>query len=172
MDSQLEPAKLARMELANRLFFRLYQCANLLHKTGTRAVETEGLTTQQWAVLGALSRTEVKNGVSVNDLARYLMVSRQNLAGVIGRMERDGHICVEPDARDRRSRLIKMTDSGRHVWLVQAQPKIHAYYEQALNEFSIGDITHTLHYLLKLLDNMQSLDHGGEDEALALQESA
>jgi len=148
------------MELANRLFFRLYQCANLLHKTGSRAVEAEGLTTQQWAVLGALSRTEAQNGISVNDLARYLMVSRQNLAGVMGRLERDGHICVEPDERDRRSRLIKMTDSGRHVWLVQAQPKIHAYYEQALSEFSTGDITHTLHYLLKLLDNMQKLDHG------------
>jgi hypothetical protein len=65
-----------------------------------------------------------------------------------------------------------MTDSGRHVWLVQARPKIDAYYEQALKEFSIGDITHTLHYLLKLLDNMQSLDHGGEDEALALEEGA
>ncbi len=164
MDSQTKPAKLARMELANRLFFRLYQCANLLHKTGTRAVETEGLTTQQWAVLGALSRAEAKNGISVNDLARYLMVSRQNLAGVIGRLERDGHICVEPDETDRRSRLIKMTDSGRHVWLVQAQPKIHAYYEQALDEFSIGDITHTLHYLLKLVDNMQRLDRGSEEE--------
>jgi hypothetical protein len=54
-----ENSDIARMELANRLFFRLYQCANMLHKTGTRAVEKEGLTTQQWAVLGALSRTAV-----------------------------------------------------------------------------------------------------------------
>jgi hypothetical protein len=41
--------------VANLLFFRLYQCANMLHKTGTKAVESEGLTTQRWAVLGALS---------------------------------------------------------------------------------------------------------------------
>src|SRR5881397_2356040 len=41
-----------KMDLAYRLFFRLYQYANMLHKTGTRAVEEEGLTTQQWAVLG------------------------------------------------------------------------------------------------------------------------
>lgn len=155
--------QIARRELANRLFFRLYQCANLLHKTGTRAVESEGLTTQQWAVLGALSRPETESGMSVNDLARYLMVSRQNLAGVIGRMERDGRVCVAPDERDRRSRLIRMTESGRHVWLVQAQPKIQAYYEQALDEFSLGDITHTLHYLLKLLENMERLDHGPEE---------
>ena len=153
-----ESTRIARTELANRLFFRLYQCANLLHKTGSRAVESEGLTTQQWAVLGALSRPETEGGISVGDLARYLMVSRQNLAGVISRMERDGHIGVAPDERDRRSRLIRMTAHGRKVWLQQALPKIEAYYEQALNEFSVGDITHTLHYLLKLLDNMEKID--------------
>jgi hypothetical protein len=82
--------KNTRLELANRLFFRLYQCANMLHKTGTRAVEKEGLTTQQWAVLGALSRSDAEGGMSVGDLARYLKVSRQNLSGQIGRMARDG----------------------------------------------------------------------------------
>jgi hypothetical protein len=51
-----------KMEMANRLFFRLYQCANLLHKTATRAVESEGLTTQQWAVLGALSHEKAAAG--------------------------------------------------------------------------------------------------------------
>ncbi|MGH8857529.1 MAG: MarR family winged helix-turn-helix transcriptional regulator [Polaromonas sp.] len=154
----------ARVELANRLFFRLYQCANMLHKTGTRAVEAEGLTTQQWAVLGALSRPEAEGGMSVGDLARYLMVSRQNLSGLISRMERDGRICSAPDGRDRRSRLVTLTESGREVWMVQAQPKIHGYYEQALAGFSVSDITHSLHYLLKLLDNMKRLDGDEEPE--------
>ncbi|MBB3007672.1 DNA-binding MarR family transcriptional regulator [Cupriavidus alkaliphilus] len=154
----------ARMELANRLFFRLYQCANMLHKTGSRAVEAEGLTTQQWAVLGALSRPEAADGMSVGDLARYLMVSRQNLSGLVGRMERDGHVTLAPDGRDRRSRLVRMSEPGREVWLHQAQPKIRQYYEQALDGFSTNDLTHTLHYLLKLLDNMRALDapEGGD----------
>ena len=30
--------------------------------------------------------------MSIGDLARYLMVSRQNLSGLISRMERDGHV--------------------------------------------------------------------------------
>ena len=54
------------MELANRIFFKLYQCANMLHKTGSRAVQDEGLTTQQWAVLGALSRPEAAQGMGVD----------------------------------------------------------------------------------------------------------
>ena len=158
MDYPNKTDAIVRMELANRLFFRLYQCANMLHKTGTRAVESEGLTTQQWAVLGALSRPEAGGGMSVGDLARYLMVSRQNLSGLISRMERDGRISSAPDGRDRRSRLVTMTESGRQVWLVEAQPKIHNYYDQVLAGFSVNDVTHTLHYLLKLLENMQRVD--------------
>jgi DNA-binding MarR family transcriptional regulator len=148
----------AKIELANRLFFRLYQCANMLHKTGSRAVEAEGLTTQQWAVLGALSRKNAEAGMSVGDLARYLMVSRQNIAGLLSRMERDGHVAIATDTRDRRSRLVTTTDAGRHVWRDLALPKIHAYYEAILADFSINDAAHMLHYLLKILENMQRLD--------------
>jgi len=144
--------------MANRLFFRLYQCANMLHKTGSRAIEEHGLTTQQWAVMGALSRPAAADGMSVGDLARYLMVSRQNLSGVISRMERDGHLRSAPDGRDRRSRLITMTPGGRHVWQIEVQPKIRSYYARALADFSMSDMTHTLHYLLKMLDNMERLD--------------
>jgi len=154
-------ADATRMDLANRLFFRLYQCANMLHKTGTRAVEEEGLTTQQWAVLGALSRPQAAAGMTVNELARYLLVSRQNLSGLIGRMERDGHLASAPDGRDRRARRITMTPTGRRVWTMLAQPKIEAYYARALEGFSVDDMAHAIHYLLKLLDNMERLDAQG-----------
>jgi hypothetical protein len=40
-------------------------------------------------------------------------------------------------------------------------PKIHAYYDQVLADFSINDMTHALHYLLKILQNMQRLDAAG-----------
>ncbi|MBS0426900.1 MAG: MarR family transcriptional regulator [Proteobacteria bacterium] len=157
----------ARMALANRLFFRLYQCANMLHKTGTRAVEAEGLTTQQWAVLGALSREEAGAGMSVGELARYLKVSRQNLSGLIGRMERDGRVRMAQDANDRRARIVSMTPEGRSLWQAEALPKIHGYYAQVLEGFSINDTTHSLHYLLRLLENMQKVDalQGGAEPA-------
>jgi DNA-binding MarR family transcriptional regulator len=137
----------------------------MLHKTGSRAVAAEGLTTQQWAVLGALSRKTVEGGMSVGDLARYLMVSRQNLAGLLSRMERDGHIAIAPDRRDRRSRLVTMTAAGRHVWRDLALPKIHAYYDQVLTDFSINDATHMLHYLLKMIENMRRVDVAAATEA-------
>ena len=156
---EIDPVRLA---LANRLFFRLYQCANMLHKTGSRAVEAEGLTTQQWAVLAALSRPEAAGGMSVNELARYLMVSRQNLSGVLRRMERNDHVATGPDPRDGRYRLVTLTANGRRVWSEESQPKIAAYYEQALQGMSTDDVTHALHYLLRILGNFTVLDAGGE----------
>ena len=109
--------------------------------------------------------------MSVGELARYLMVSRQNLSGLIGRMERDGHVAVAPSGQDRRSRVVTMTESGHHVWHVLAWPKIRAYYDEVLADFSINDITHTLHYMLKILENMQRLDteRHAADEATELQ---
>lgn len=159
-----EEGREAELALANRLFFRLYQCANMLHKTGTRAVEAEGLTTQQWAVLGAVSRPAAARGLGINELARYLMVSRQNLSGVVARMERAGHLRCESDPQDRRSRLVRLTPSGRELWQRQALPKIHAYYDEVLRGFSINDRAHALHYLLKILDNMKRVDAGVPDD--------
>lgn len=154
-----------RSAIANRLFFRLYQCANMLHKTGTRAIEGEGLTTQQWAVLGALSRPQAAGGMKLGELARYLMVTRQNLAGVVGRLERDGRVESAGHPEDGRSRLVRMTPAGRQVWQRKALPKIHAYYEEALEGFSVNDMVHTVHYLLKMLKNMERIDAPDEDGA-------
>ena len=48
-----------------------------------------------------LSREKSQGGMSIGDLARYLMVSRQNLSGLISRMERD-HVSVAASGQDRR----------------------------------------------------------------------
>lgn len=159
-----------KMNLANRLFFRLYQCVNMMHKTGSRVFEDEGLTTQQLAVMGILSQEKRRGGMSVGALAHHLMVSRQNLSGLISRMERAGHVAIIPSGQDRRSRLVSMTESGRHAWQVLAQPKVRAYHDEVLANFSVNDITHTLHYLLKMLENMQQLDaeqNSADDDAEA-----
>ena len=94
--------------LSNRLFFRLYQCANMLHKTGTRALDEYGITTQQWAVLGAPTRPAFENGAPVGDLATFLLVSRQNLAGVLSRLEALGFTERAVAENDNRSRFVAL----------------------------------------------------------------
>jgi DNA-binding MarR family transcriptional regulator len=143
-------------ELGNRIFFRLYQAANMMHKTGTRALESKGVTTQQWAVIGALSRPQAREGMSVGELARFLMVSRQNLTVVVARLEKQGYLTRVRDAADGRSRRLWLTPDGEALWQ-GIVPLIFDYYEQALDEFGIGDRARFLVQLEKLIANMNRL---------------
>ena len=55
-----------------------------------------------------------------------------------------------------------LTADGLHLWHELATPKIRAYYEQALAGFSVEDVSHALHYLVKILDNMAAIDAASE----------
>ena len=130
----------------NRIFFRLFQLGNTLQR---QAVKELGISTVQWAVLGALSREQAKDGMSFSALSDYLVVSRQNLDGVLKRLERDCHVVRMADATDRRARLIKLTTQGRRRWS-SLQPKIYEFYRQAMVQFRFDDSISFVHYLNKL----------------------
>ncbi|MGO4527385.1 MarR family winged helix-turn-helix transcriptional regulator [Microvirga sp. 2MCAF35] len=138
-------------EVANRLFFRLYQCSNLMHKNGTRFMADYGSTTQQWAVLGALARPRVRTqGMSVKDLIEFLLLSRQNLTAVLDRLEARGWVERVKDPEDGRSRLIKLTAKGEKIW-AQMLNSIKAFYGAALDDFSLEDQI----LLYRLLDRLK-----------------
>lgn len=138
--------------IANRLFFRLYQASNLMHKTGSVAVAEFGITTQQWAVLGALSRPEVRaEGMAVKDLLDFLMVSRQSLTAVLDRLERGGFLERVKTRSDGRIRKIRLTKRGNVVWQ-DMQTSIQAYYARALKDFTADE----RQSLMQMLDRLTS----------------
>ena len=146
----------ASIEINNRLFFRLFQAANTLHTKGTQALEEFGVTTQQWSVLGALSRPQASGGMRVGDLSQYLLVSRQNLAGLLTRLERDGYIERVTGEDDRRARKVRLTARGEALWEALADP-IHDFYDRALQGLSFDDRLAFIHYLGLLQKNMAKL---------------
>jgi MarR family transcriptional regulator, organic hydroperoxide resistance regulator len=143
-------------EINNRLFFRLFQTANTLHTKGSQALEEFGVTTQQWSVLGALSRPKVTGGMSIGDLSRFLLMSRQNLAGLLSRLERDGLIERVVSDKDRRSRSVKLSAQGEVLWQKLQKP-IHSFYGEALKNLSFDDRLAFIHYFTVLQGNMAKL---------------
>lgn len=151
----------ARFDVANRLFLRLYQASNLMHKTGTRAVAGFGATTQQWAVLGALARPASReSGLTVKELIAFLMVSRQNLTAVIDRLVAAGLVERLRAGGDGRLRHVRLTAEGAHQWDAMG-PAIRAYYQAALSGFSTDECVQ----LFRLLDRLRaSLNQIAEPE--------
>lgn len=147
---------LASIEINNRLFFRLFQAANTLHTKGTQALAEFGVTTQQWSVLGALSRPQATGGMSVSDLSRYLLVSRQNLSGLLTRLESEGYLERVTGEEDRRSRKVRLTPKGEELWTALAAPIEH-FYDLALVGLSFDDRLAFVHYINLLQKNMSKL---------------
>jgi|SRR4051794_38948925 len=163
-DAPHQAASAARFDVANRLFLRLYQASNLLHKTGTKAVSRYGATTQQWAVLGALSRPAARNhGLTVKQLLAFLMVSRQNLTAVLDRLETAGLLERVRVAGDGRLRHIRLTPRGAETWRAM-QADIRAYYETALKDFPTQDVVQLFHLLDRLKGNLARIADPDEPE--------
>lgn len=138
----------------NRLFFRLFQVGNTLDRQTRKEL---GITTVQWSVLGALSRPQATAGMSFSELTDYLVVSRQNLDGVLKRLERDAHVERIADKVDRRARNVLLTPQGRVFW-DGLQPKLYEFYRQAMVKFRFDDKVALLHHLNTLNIEMAKVD--------------
>jgi DNA-binding MarR family transcriptional regulator len=132
--------------LNNRIFFRLFQVANTLQR---QAVKELGVTTVQWAVLGALSDPRPTYGIAVGTLADFLVVSRQNLDGVLKRLERDGLVERVTNAKDKRARVVKLTPEGFAFW-ADLRQRIFQFYDQAVSGFRFDDRVALAHFLNEL----------------------
>ena len=137
----------------NRLFFRVFQVGNILQRQSSNQL---GISTVQWAVLGALARPRASAGMTVTDLAEYLVVSRQNLDGVLSRLERDDHVVRVPDQTDKRTRRVQMTDKGWAFWN-GLQETIFEFYRQAIGDLSFDDRIAFVHYMNQLQANLRKV---------------
>lgn len=157
-----ETGRTMDLEAANRLFFRLYQASNLLHKHGSRYVADFGATTQQWAVIGALARPGVRTkGVSVKELMAFLLLSRQNVTAVLDRLDARGWTERVKDPEDGRARLVRLAPEGSRVW-DEMQDAINRFYGDALSGFSNEELVQLFRLLDRLKVNLNAL--GGEEE--------
>ncbi|MBL4759160.1 MAG: MarR family transcriptional regulator [Rhizobiales bacterium] len=140
--------------LSNRLLFKMFKTTNIMHTVGTAWTQSLNLTTQQWSVIGALSRPGFENGTGIGALTEFLQVSRQNLAGLLERLENQGITRRVANPNDGRARLVQLTPEGWKIWDTLV-PMMSQFYERALDGFSAEDITKFLVYIDRLQENLQ-----------------
>ena len=160
MEKHMEPMA-ETYEINNRIFFRLFQLGNLLQ---TKSTSNLGVTTVQWSVLGALSTEQSKEGFHFGALAEYLLVSKQNLDGVLSRLERNGLVERKTGETDRRSKLVFLTPKGREFW-GQIELGVDEFYQYATADFSVNERI-TLAYLFQKLRT--NLNEMGDEKLVTL----
>lgn len=99
------------------------QLANLLTRHLAPVFEKARVTPQQWAILSVMDRSGMP--MSPAALSRAMLVSKQNMTGMIVRLEQTGLIERTDDPEDLRSLRLVLTRRGR-----SAVEKLRPAYEE------------------------------------------
>jgi DNA-binding MarR family transcriptional regulator len=74
-----------------------------------------GLTAQHYQAMLVLRGCAEESRVSINDLARQLLIKHNSAVGLVDRLEQEGLIAREPSSTDRRKVELRLTPHGRQV---------------------------------------------------------
>jgi DNA-binding MarR family transcriptional regulator len=95
------------------LIVGVIQLSNLLTRRLAPIFEKSKITPQQWAVLSVLADSEAP--MTLAGLARKLLVSKQNMTGMVARLEQLGLAERSDDPNDLRSSRVQLTRRGRGI---------------------------------------------------------
>ena len=129
--------------LALKVWLRLLACSTQIETEIRKRLRSRfGITLPRFDYLAQLYRHP--DGLRMNMLSRYMMVTGGNITGLTDDLEKDGLVVRETDASDRRSTRIKLTDAGRRAleriaaehesWLVELFGGVSPAGQEALYE--------------------------------------
>ena len=110
------------------------QLANLFIRRLGPLFEKAKITPQQWTVLAALADEE--DAVTLVALSRRLMVTKQNMTGMIARLEQLGLADRSEDPSDLRSSRVTLTRRGKTL-----VDKLRPAYDEWVGALADGDLS-------------------------------
>lgn len=120
---------------------------NRLERRMGEALGGHGLTLPQFDVLATLWHGE---GITQQELAERLLVSKGNVVGLIDRVGAAGWVERRPDPEDRRANRLYLTEAGREI-LGQAWPDQIALGRKIFSTLTEGELR-LIHELLERLE--------------------
>jgi MarR family transcriptional regulator for hemolysin len=100
-------------DFENSLGYWMSMATHALHRTVSHQLAPQGITFRQAQVVGWLV---LEGELSQAELVRRLMIEPPTLVRLLDRMEDAGLIRRDGDPRDRRRRIVRLTDEAGPLW--------------------------------------------------------
>lgn len=146
---------------AEKVWFRFVRLEARVRLAMTARLKGVGLSVAQTDVLSTLTERE---GISQQELAQRLYVTKGNISGLIDRLEAVGYVERRSLASDRRSHAIHLTDAGRLAASrgVEAQ---RAFVRETLGRLDSEDLDEFDRLIQSLRDQVRALADGDAGDA-------
>ena len=121
---------------AVKLWLRLLSCSTQIEQEIRNRLRQRFATTlPRFDYLAQLERHP--EGLRMNALSRYLMVTGGNVTGLTDQLAADGWVERQPDPQDRRSLIVRLTPAGREVFRHMAEEH-EGWLVELLTDFDPG----------------------------------
>jgi len=140
------PVLLKPEELELRTWVQFVRTFSRIEQRLERDLEGHGLSLPQFDILATLG---FEQGITQQELAERLLVTKGNICGMIGRMEAVGWVERKPDPNDRRVNRVFLTGRGETL-LAQAAPEQHALLVEIMSALAPGEIQALYEFLDRL----------------------
>jgi DNA-binding MarR family transcriptional regulator len=127
------------------------QLANLFTRRLAPLFKQARITPQQWGVLTALSDQE--RPATLVGIARRLLVSKQNMTGMIARLEELALISRGDDPNDLRSSRVQLTRRGRQL-IDKLTPAYRDWLDQAISDLDEDEQRALVSGVARLIDKL------------------
>jgi len=134
------------------------QLANVLTRRLGPVFQRAGVTPQQWSVLSVLGESE--SPMTLAAISRTMRVSKQNMTGMIARLEQLGFAERAGDPNDLRSTRVQLTRRGRAL-----VDKHRAAYQEWLAQLGGGAVSdRDLQTLARTVDKLiEAIESAGSE---------
>jgi len=147
-----------RSILARRALLDTLRVSNLLDRRGGALARREGITSAQWLTLGLLSQVG-DQGMTPTELCRQLCVSKQNMTGMIVRLEKKGLIERRAEPRDRRSFRVAATETGARM-VQNLEVDGRNFFERQVDKLEENDLVAMSEGLALVLESLREEERG------------
>lgn len=137
-----------------KIVVNILRGANLLSRTGGKLAAQVGLSSvKQWLLLGTVAEFP---DISLSELRQNLRVTKQDITGMVDRLQQGGFVITQTDAGDRRVTHVRLTVAGREV--LGRLDLLAALSNQTIFAlFSAVEMTTLEHLLERLVDHLSEI---------------
>jgi DNA-binding MarR family transcriptional regulator len=126
--------------------------SNLLSRYGAKMVADVGLNSiQQWVILKAIIE---KGDISIGEIKEETLVTKQNMTGMINRLQQANLVALFTDPADKRRTRVKVTEEGERIY-EQLSSSRDEFNSKSYNIYNDQEIVVLSHLLSRLVEHLK-----------------
>lgn len=149
-----------KLFLMQQVYSTLFSLNNKLQIRGDEYLE--GLTSRQLMTMMAIIHLP-EDETTLNNIARKLGTSKQNVKQMVNIIEKKGYVVVVPSKSDKRSYNVKITEYGKQT-LFECSERGISFFEDVFNGFSKEELELLWNFLKRLYRFDNEEQDGFEEE--------